>query len=490
MTVGSDDRTPSLGISATRGVFWTGGGQVLRQIIQVIASVALARLLTPDDFGLLGMTFVFMGVAQLFADFGIGAAIVQYHRVDRIVLSSCFWANTAVAVLIAVLLALAAPFIGSLYGDRRITPLLIVLSFSLVLYGIVVVPRATLLKEMAFAQVAKAQVIGSLIGAVAAVAMAWRGFGVWSLVMQPIVGSAVGMAIVILYAGWLPHFEFSWEKTRELARFSAGVLGSDLLNYANRNTDNLLIGKYLGSGQLGYYSMAYQIMLYPLSQVSSVMVKVLFPTLSRLQGDMHRFRQAYLRSVSAIALITFPMMLGLFAVSRDFVVVVFGEKWLPMLPVVDVLCWVGMIQSIGTTLGAIYLSMGRIRSAFRLTLFSTPIFIASFVLGLPWGIRGVALGYAIASIALFYVGLSIAFSIVELKFRDFHRALAKPLVASLLMLAAVGLVSRWLALDTVLLAQARLIVTVIVGVAVYALFTLMINRKQMIELIHMARMAL
>src|SRR6185437_11020839 len=108
--------------------------------------------------------------------FWIGAAIVQYHRVDRIVLSSCFWANTAVAVLIAVLLALAAPFIGSLYGDRRITPLLIVLSFSLVLYGIVVVPRATLLKEMAFAQVAKAQVIGSLIGAVAAVAMAWRGF--------------------------------------------------------------------------------------------------------------------------------------------------------------------------------------------------------------------------------------------------------------------------------------------------------------------------
>jgi PST family polysaccharide transporter len=489
VTSASENAPPSLGMAAARGVFWTGGGQALRQAIQVVASIALARLLTPDDFGLLGMTLIFMGVAQLFADFGIGAAIVQSRQVDRIVLSSCFWANAGAAILVSLLLALASPFAGAFYGDPRVVPILLVLSSSLVLSGIIVVPRATLLRDMAFAQVAKAQVVGSLAGAVVAVMMAWLGLGVWSLVMQPIVGSAVTMVLVMAYAGWLPHLEFSWHRIRNLAGFSAGVLGSDLLNFANRNADNLLVGKFLGSGQLGYYSMAYQLMLYPLSQVSSVIVKVLFPALSRMQDDTLRLRQAYVRSISAIAFITFPMMIGLFAVSRDFVSVVFGEKWLAMLPVLDILCWVGMMQSIGTTLGTIYLSTGRIRTAFLLTLCSTPIFILSFVIGLRWGITGVALGYAIASAGLFYVGLRLAFAIVGLTFREFHRALAKPLAASVVMLAALLPLSHLLARATGLPAQGRLGVLVAMGVAVYGLVSMLINRKQMTELMAMVRTA-
>jgi PST family polysaccharide transporter len=489
VSTASDNATSSLGIAAARGVFWTGGGQALRQVIQLIASVALARLLTPDDFGLLGMTLVFMGVAQLFADFGIGAAIVQSSQVDRIVLSSCFWANAGVALVVSLLLALASPLAGAFYGDPRVVPLLLVLSSSLILSGVTVVPRATLLRDMAFAQVAKAQVVGSLAGAVAAVTMAWLGLGVWSMVMQPIVGSAVTILLVMAYAGWIPRLEFSWHRIRDLAGFSAGVLGSDLLNFANRNADTLLVGRYLGSGQLGYYSMAYQLMLYPLSQVSSVIVKVLFPALSRMQGDKHRLRQAYLRSISAIAFVTFPMMVGLFAVSREFVSVVFGEKWLPMLPVLDILCWVGMMQSVGTTLGTIYLSTGRIRTAFLLTLCSTPIFILSFVIGLRWGITGVALGYAIASAGLFYVGLWLAFAIVGLTFREFHRALAKPLVASVIMLAVLLPMSQLLARSTGLPAQGRLGALVALGVAVYGLVSVVINRKQMTELIVMARTA-
>jgi PST family polysaccharide transporter len=230
-------------------------------------------------------------------------------------------------------------------------------------------------------------------------------------------------------------------------------------------------------------------MLYPLSKVSSVIVNVLFPALSRMQDETLRLRQAYVRSISAIAFITFPMMIGLFAVSRDFVSVVFGEKWLAMLPVLDILCWVGMMQSIGTTLGTIYLSTGRIRTAFLLTLCSTPIFILSFVIGLRWGITGVALGYAIASAGLFYVGLRLAFAIVGLTFREFHRALAKPLAASVVMLAALLPLSHLLARATGLPAQGRLGVLVAMGVAVYGLVSMLINRKQMTELMAMVRTA-
>ncbi len=294
----SPDAKKGLGTTAARGMFWTGGGQILRQMVQLISSVLLARLLVPDDFGMLGMALVIVGIGQIFADFGIGAAIVQSQTADRLVLSSCFWANLAVGVLLALAISLASPLIAAFYQRPTLAPLVVAASLTLVLSAAMVVPRSLLYKDMRFAELAKAQFLGSVGGAIVAVGLAWAGFGVWSLVIQPLAGTAITLAVSWGYARLLPKLEFSWSGIRGLVRFSVGVLGTDLLNYANRNTDSLLIGRTLGAGPLGFYSMSYQIMLYPLQQVSSVIVKVLFPTLSQLQDELPRFREAYLKCVA------------------------------------------------------------------------------------------------------------------------------------------------------------------------------------------------
>jgi PST family polysaccharide transporter len=270
--------------------------------------------------------------------------------------------------------------------------------------------------------------------------------------------------------------------------FSAGVLGANILNYANRRSDDLLIGKFLGSGPLGYYSLAYQLMLYPLTQVSSVIVRVLFPTLSQLQDDLGRFRSIYLEAVSAIAMVTFPMMLGLLAISHDFIVIVFGEKWLPMELVLKIFCVIGLLQSVGTTVGTIYMSTGKTALGFYVTLTFTPFIILAFLVGLYWGIEGVATAYACVSVLLFYVSLFLAFRVVGISFNSFHSAVLPQLAASLLMLLVVTLFSMFLAGQTN--ALTRLVSSILLGIIVYVFTLLIIDKRKVSTILGVARKAL
>lgn len=479
----------SLGIGAARGVFWTGGGQILRQIIQIAASLVLARLLSPEDFGLLGMAIAVVGLSQLFADFGIGAAIVQARHVTHTVLATSFWANVMVGGVLLLLLCALAPVVAGFYGDPRVELILMVLSSGLLISALTVVPRSLLFKNLQFGAVAKSQVLGSLCGAGLAVYLAWFGFGVWSLVAQPLTGSLVTASLTLYHAGWWPTFRFRWRRIRRLARFSAAVLGSDILNYAHRNGDDVIIGKALGSGQLGYYSLAYQIMLYPLTQVSSVIVKVLFPTLSRLHQDIERYKNAYLRSVAAIALITFPMMLGLFVVADDFVVVAFGEKWLPMVPVLQILCWVGMVQSIGTTVGTVYLSAGHPEVGFYMTLWSAPCFLIAFMIGVQWGIVGVAWAYAVTATVVVLANYVVVFRLVTIRWSSFIGAVIRPLLVSGAMAALIWIV-QWLLITSNVVPHERLLANVTIGAAVYIIGSLIFNRAQVTEVFRLGRAAL
>jgi O-antigen/teichoic acid export membrane protein len=468
-----------LGVRAAQGVLWTGAGQMVRQLIQVVGSIALARLLAPDDFGVMGMAMFFVGIGQMFANFGIGSAIIQARADDRIVLSSCFWLNMAVAGALALLNLVAAPAIAAFYQRQDLAPFVAVLSLNLLLAGLMVVPQALLYRDMRFADLARAQVLGSFGGAIAAIALAWYGVGVWSLVAQPLVGSAINLAFCLVGLGWRPHFEFCWTRTKPLASFSVALLGTNLVGYANRNVDSLLVGRFLGAGPLGLYSMAIQLMLYPLQQVSSVIVRVLFPTLVQIKDDPERLRGAYLKSIGAIAFITFPMMLGLFSIASDFVLVVFGEDWMPMVPVLKVLCWVGMMQSIGTTVGTIYLSMARPNLAFRVTLIGSPFLIGGMAAGIPWGILGVAIGFAAASFGLFYYVALRAFDLIQLSLSDFHSVLVRPLIAAAAMAVALyGFIT--ILPDTTPII--RLTVSVLMGVALYAIISSLVNRRQVLEL--------
>lgn len=460
---------------AARGVVWTGGGQLIRQLVQVGGQLALVRLLVPDDFGVLGMALFFVGIGQLLADFGVGSAIVQARSDDRVMLSSCFWLNVVIAAALTVVVLTISPLIAIYYKREDVGPIVSVLSLNLLLAGVMVVPTALLNRDMRFADLARSQVVGSLAGALVAISLAFSGAKVWSLVAQPLVGSTVSLLWAWRATGWLPSMQFSWQQVKPIARFSFALLGTNLVGYANRNADSLLIGRFLGASPLGFYSMAIQLMLYPLQQVSSVIVRVLFPTLVQLKDDLPRLRSAYVKAVGAIALVTFPLMGGLFALADDFVQILFGASWFEMIPVLKVLCWVGMLQSIGTTVGTIYLSTGNPSAALRVTLIGAPILIGGMAIGLPWGILGVAVGYAIATLSFFYYTLHVAFGLIDLDLRSFHRILVGPILATAGMIAI--LMGTGLFLDSwpVL---ARFSINILIGTCAYFVISFLVNRAQ------------
>lgn len=454
--------------------------------MQISAQLVLVRLLAPDDFGLVGMAMFFIGIGQLVADFGIGSAIVQGRTVDRVVLSSCFWLNMAVALGLSAIVLACAPLIAMFYSRSDLAPIIALLSLNLLLSGLQVMPTALLYRDMRFAELAQAQVAGTAAGALVAIAMAWSGAGVWALAVQPLVGSASALALYWWRTRWRPTFEFDWPRVKPLARFSFALLGTNLVGYGNRNVDSLLIGRFLGAGPLGLYALAIQIMLYPLQQISSVIVRVLFPTLVHIRDELPRLRAAYLKAVHAIAIVTFPLMCGLFVLADDFVLVVFGARWLDMVPVLKLLSLVGLLQSVGTTVGTIYLTAGRADIALRVSVVATVVLTLAVAGGLPWGIRGVATGYAGANFALFYYTLAKAFPLVGLRVAEFHAVLVRPLCAAVVMAVLV-----WVALPLTAAwpAAARLGAGIAAGSAIYLILVAALDRHQLVELWRTARPA-
>lgn len=468
--------------SALRGVFWIGGSHVIKQLIGIVTYILLARLLTPDDFGLMGMVMVFISFSMLFVEFGIGAAIIHSKELSELAIQSAFWINFIFSTVLALILAASAPLIADFYGNDQLSELTVVLALGLILSGMQVIPKALLQRSLHFFPIARAEVISSTVAALSALLMAWQGYGVWALVTQPIMGNIMLVLLFSYGAAWLPRMHFNWSAVRSYIHYSSGVLASNLLTFLNRNSDDFIIGKFLGSTALGYYTLAYQIMLYPLQQVSGIIVKVLFPSLSHLQDDRPRFRSMYLKAITSIAIITFPMMLGLLSVAEDFILVVFGEKWLEMLDVLRIFCILGMLQSVVTTVGTIYLSTGETKLMFKVTMYTTPFFIAAFLIGTFWGIKGVAICYALVSVIVALVSVKIAFSIVQIPVSQFYKVLSRPFLVCVLMAVTINLLDIYLIHDVTTLAVVRLVSEIIIGIVCYLLFSWLFNREQLLDI--------
>jgi len=290
-----------------------------------------------------------------------------------------------------------------------------------------------LTRAMEFRALSILEIVSVAISGVLGITLALSGFGVYALVAQTLCQTASKTVLLWLNSGWRPKWQISWTAIRELLGFSIGIVGGNSLNYWIRNADNLLIGKFLGSTELGFYSRAYMVMLLPLNQVTTVLTRVMFPALASIKDDKLRSRKIYLRAISVIALFTFPIMLGLLVVTEDFVLTIFGQKWMEMIPVLRVLCIVGLLQSVNSTVGWIYNSQGRSDIQFWWILFGGILTFAAFGIGIYWGILGVAIAYAIRVLSTTWLNYYIPGRLIDMSFGDVAKSLHQPLLFSSVM---------------------------------------------------------
>jgi PST family polysaccharide transporter len=434
---------------AILGIEWTAGARVAKLILQFIISVILARLLTPKDFGLIGMIVVFTGFAALFGEMGFGAALIQRKVIEERHLSSIFWLNIAVGLILTCIFFAAAPLMSTFYSEPRLKILTMLVSVNFLLSSFKVVQFSILNRSMDFRKLALIETTTMIIAGAFAITLALIGYGVWSLVWQMIVTTIVGVVLFWFLTDWRPRFQFDKNAVKELLGFSGNLLGFNVFNYWARNIDNLLVGKFISSTGLGIYSKAYGLMLMPLSQISSTLGRVMFPSLSKSQDDKALTKRIYLKTIGAIALLTLPMMTGLVVVADSFVLALLGPKWKDVIPVLRVLCTVGIMQSITATVGWIYTSQGRTDLMFRWGIAAGTIGIISFIVGIWIGsVIAVAYCYAIANIFLLYHNFTIPGKLINMTFSEVLRCVTGKLGCALLMsagvyLLAINLPSEW-----------------------------------------------
>jgi PST family polysaccharide transporter len=471
----------SLQRSAVSGFKWSSFSQFGQQGLQFLTIVILARLLNPSDFGLVSMATVVTGFGALFKDLGTSAAVIQRKILSEELLSSIYWVNAVFGLFVTITVYLLSPLVADFYQEARVVPLLRVLALTFFISGLSILQQAILERALAFSKLAKVEIIAALIGSSIGISSALLGYGAWSLVYQTLAIAIVTTVLLWTASSWRPKLFFQWKEVIEVSSYSLNFTGFNIFNYFVRNTDYLLIGKFLGARDLGYYTVAYQIMLYPLQSVSAVIGRVMFPVYSTIQHDIARFRNAYLKVAGAIALVTFPMMFGLWALVEPFVLTVFGLQWKPVILLLMILVPAGMIQSIGTTVGAIYQAKGRTDWMFRWGIATGIISISAFLIGLQWGIVGVAAAYTIVSLVLVYPNFAIPFRLIDLSMGDLYRALWRPFVACLIMLA--GILALKINLPPDLTGNWVLAILVPVGSLIYLATIWLMNRNQVMELI-------
>ena len=337
-------------------------------------------------------------------------------------------------------------------------------------------------RSMIFKKISLIDIASSLAGLGVVVTLACLHAGVWSLVAGTLTNSAISSILLYSMSDWRPRLLFSWTDVRSVMNFGLNLSAFNLFNYFARNADNGIVGRYLGSAALGFYQLAYNIMMFPVQGIAQVLSQVMFPAFSEIQHDNERFRQIYLRICSSIALITFPLMTGAAILAEPLINTVYGPRWANVIPVLTILAPVGLIQSIVTTVGQIYTAKGRTDLLFKVGGAASVLYVISFIVGLPWGIRGVALSYAICVGLLLLPSLYIPFRLIDLRLIDLWHAL-KGIAASTVLMAVVVIACRRTITGHVhLLPVVDLFLFTAIGAVVYGLTTFLQRLPVLLDL--------
>lgn len=460
-----DDPLPIDLTSATLGgLAWVAGGRVVQHVAVIAATAVLARLLTPTDFGLVAMTTVFTGFAAVFVDLGLTAALVQRSRLSEAHLSAALSVNIGTSLILAAVLAALSPLIAALYGEAIVMPMMLVLVIAFPLSALAAVQVGLAERAMDFRRLTRIETGATVVSFGVAVVAAASGLGVWSLVLQPVVQAGARSAALWWSSDWRPARRLDRAAARELLDYGGHLAGANATNYWIRSVDQLAVGAFAGAGQLGLYSRAAQLVLLPLTQITWVSGRVMFPALSRLNTATLRARAAYLRAVGLIAFVAFPLMVILFVAAVPLIAVLLGGQWAGSVPIFRILCVVGLVQSVTATAGWLYQSHGRTRWMFRWGLVNVAVTCVAVAIGVHWGAIGVASAYAIRTVLLAGPALAISGSLVGLRLRDHLRALGGIAGASLVVAAATVVTDRALA-DVVPIV--RLAADLSVGACVY-----------------------
>jgi PST family polysaccharide transporter len=425
-------QTAALGKRVARGAGFQFVGIALRTVITVGSTAVLARLLTPQDFGLVAMATVITELAALFGAFGFTNVLIQRTRITRLQLDTVFWATLGLSSLLAAVVFLLSFVSGWFFADPMVASLLQVLCITFVINGLTSVPWVVLSRSMLFQLEFLINVTTVVVRTASAVLAAWLGMGVWSLVVGAVVGAITAVVLNFAAVPYRPRLRFHAPLITRTWRTSGSYFGNTALYYASTNLDLVLIGRGLGAASLGLYQNARALTDEIRARIAIPIQHVLFPAFSALQSDIDRFRALVLRAGRMLAAVVIPIGFGVSANAPELVLVLYGQKWVAMTPVMAMFGLSAALRASTAIASPLFNARDRVGQAFRLNLVGAAILIAGVFVALPWGIEGVSVAVAIASIFSLYI-LRSAFATIDLGWGAVAGMLGAPAVAAALM---------------------------------------------------------
>ena len=407
-----------LKLKTKRALVWSFLEAVGLRGVQFVIGVILARLLLPEQFGLIGMLAIFMAISQSLLSSGFGSALIQKKEVTREDTSSVFYFNVAISILLASLLCLAAPWVSAFYKEPVLTRLTQAMSMVIVINSFALIQTTMLTRNMNFKIQTKVSLIASIGSGGIGVVMAYRGFGVWSLVGQQISLALFRAGLLWILNTWRPGLIFSIQSLRQMFKFGSRVLVSGVLNQIFENIYHVVIGRFFNSTILGFYTRAKRMQDLPSLTLSTIVSRVTFPVFSSIQDDNVRLKRAFRKALALLVLINAPIMIGLAAVAKPLVLILLTEKWLPCVPYLQLLCVLGLLFPVHILNLNLLMAKGRSDLFLHLEIIKKVLVVLTILIVWRWGVIALICGQiAVSFIAFFlntyYTGKLLGYNAME-----------------------------------------------------------------------------
>ncbi len=407
------------------------GAQVANFVLRIGSLMILARLLDPKDFGLVGMVTAFTGVLNLFRDFGLSTATVQRTEVSEDQISTLFWINLLVGAVLALLSVALAPAVAAFYHEPRLLWITAVLATGFVFNAAGVQHSAILQREMRFTALAVINTIALIAGTVLAIGMAKYGYGYWALVAMTIAYPLVTTIGLWTTAAWLPGAPRRRSGLRSMIRFGGTITLNGAVMYVAYNFEKVLLGRFWGAEAIGVYGRAYQLVNIPTDNLNSAVGEVAFSALSRVQDDPPRLRSYFLKGYSLVTALTLPITILCALFAKEAISILLGPKWTEAVPIFRLLAPTILIFAMINPFSWLLFAMGKVGRSLKIALVIAPLVIAGYVIGLPYGPTGVALGYSVAMAVWILPHIAWCVHGTPISFWDVLQTLSRPLLSGL-----------------------------------------------------------
>ncbi|WP_105567890.1 MOP flippase family protein [Cronobacter sakazakii] len=463
------------------GAKWSAISTVIIISLGLVQMTILARLMDGHQFGLLTISLVIIALADTLSDFGIANSIIQRKSISNLELTTLYWLNVGLGIVVCAVVFLLSDLIAGVLHNPDLAPLIRTLAFAFV-----VIPhgqqfRALMQKELEFNKIGAIETFSVLAGFTFTVVSAQY----WPVAMTAILGYLVNTAVRTALFGFFgrkiyrPGLHFSLSSVSSNLKFGAWLTADSLVNYVNTNLSTLVLARILGAAVAGGYNLAYNVAVVPPMKLNPIITRVLFPAFAKIQDDIDKLRVNFYKLLSVVGIINFPALLGLMVVSNNFVPLVFGEKWVSIVPILQLLCVVGLLRSIGNPIGSLLMAKARVDISFKFNVFKTFLFIPAIVAGGHLGgALGVTLGFLLVQIINTVLSYFIMIKpVLGSSYREYIQSILLPFWLSLPTLVvsyALGV-----ALKGHLALAPLLAVQIVAGVLAFAV-TIVLSRKALV----------